>query len=314
MYINSVTHYLPEGRVPNSHFNQINGLTEEWIISRTGIKERTKAGPLENTHTMGIAAVEKAIEALPYTASEIDLIVGATYTGYDNIVTLGHALQHYLQADDAVVLSLSSACSSLLNAIEVVEGYFAMGKADTALVVASDHNTAYSDETDRIAGHLWGDGAVAFFISKERTSPQDHNIIDLFTKGAAHVGKATEGVVLRPAHDGFVMNHGKDVFIHACQYMTEATQKILADNSIPIEEMAYFIPHQANWRITRKVLENLGLPEEKGLSNIQYLGNTGCPGCGIAFSEHQEEFKQGEYIVMTVFGGGYSYGAMLIEV
>lgn len=314
MYINRISHYLPTDVVDNEYFTKLNDLSSEWIVERTGIRERRKAGEGQNTNTMAIAAVEALLEEIPYSKNEIDLIVGATYTPYDTIVTLAHAVQHYLEIPDIPVVSVSSACSSLLNAIEIVEGYFAMNKASRALVIVSDHNTAYNDEKDTMSGHLWGDGASALLISKERQTDTDLFVRKTITGGAATSGKAMEAVVLRPNERGVVMPYGRDVFQNACTYMPKVSQQVLEACGLGIADIDYLIPHQANHRISLNVINTMGIPEEKLLSNIQRLGNTGCAGCAIALSENMERFKKGDVLVVTVFGGGYSYGAMLIEV
>ncbi len=313
MHLNHISYYLPSQVVTNEHFNKLNNLSKDWIIERTGIKERRKASPHENTHTMGIAAVAEGLASLPYPIEEVQLIVGATYTPHDTIFTLGHAIQHYLNISDIPVVTISSACSSLLNAIEIVEGYFALGKAEKALVVVSEHNTAYSRDEDTVAGHLWGDGAAALWLSKEKVGDNDIAIKDVATAGAGNVGKAKEGVVLKPIDGGFEMPFGRDVFIHACEYMAKATQDILKKNDRTVKDVAYFIPHQANYRITKNVAKTLALPMERVISNVEYLGNTGCAGCAIGIAENIHKFKKGDNIVVTVFGGGYSYGAMLLQ-
>ena len=313
MYINATGYYIPEGRIPNSHFSKKHGLTEEWYLARTGIRVRSKVSPGETTQTMGIEAVKHAMAALPYPKEDIDLIIGATYTPTDTIVTLGHSIQNFLNLDEIPVVTISAACSSLINAVEIVEGYFALGKARKALVVSSEHNTAYSDDEDQKAGHLWGDGAFAICLSRERESETDFHIRKVITGGAGNVGKASIGVTLKPGNGGFNMLDGRDVFIHACQYMAKVTRDIMARSGYGLEDISYLIPHQANLRITQNVLKQLGLSDEKALSNIQYLGNTGSAGCGIAFSENLDKFQPGDKIVFTVFGGGYSYGAMLVE-
>lgn len=313
MYINSVSSYLPTAIITNQHFEKLNNLSNEWIIERTGIQERRKAHTDENTNTMGIEAVKAGLDNLPYSPDEIDLIVGATYTPHDTIFTLGHAIQRHLNISDIPVVTISSACSSLLNAIEIVEGYFALNKASKALVVVSEHNTAYNNEWDTVAGHLWGDGASALFISKDKASDSDIKIVDIKTAGAGEVGKANEGVVLKPVDKGFSMPFGRDVFINACQFMTKGTEEIIQKNNYQVKDIAYFIPHQANLRITKNVTKALKLDKSKALSNVERLGNTGCAGCAIALAENREKFKKGDIVVITVFGGGYSYGAMLIE-
>jgi 3-oxoacyl-[acyl-carrier-protein] synthase III len=314
MYINRVSHYLPSEIVGNEYFTELNNLSSEWIVERTGISERRKAAEGENTNTMAIEAVKQLLETIPYSKNEIDLIVGATYTPYDTIVSLAHAVQHFVEIPDIPVVSVSSACSSLLNAIELVEGYFAMKKASKALVIVSDHNTAYYNEHDTISGHLWGDGASALLISRERQTDSDLYIRKLITGGAATSGKATEAVVLRPNERGVIMPYGRDVFQNACTYMPKVSQQVLQACGLTISDIDYLIPHQANHRISLNVIGTLGIPEEKLLSNIQRLGNTGCAGCAIALSENFHRFEKGQRLVVTVFGGGYSYGAMLIEV
>lgn len=314
MYINRVSHYLPSEIIGNEYFTELNNLSSEWIVERTGISERRKAGEGENTNTMAIDAVKSLLETIPYSKNEIDLIVGATYTPYDTIVSPAHAVQHFLQIPDIPVVSVSSACSSLLNAIELVEGYFAMKKASRALVVVSDHNTAYYNERDTISGHLWGDGASALLISKERQTDSDLFIRKLITGGAATSGKAVEAVVLRPNERGVVMPYGRDVFQNACTYMPKVSQQVLQACGLTIADIDYLIPHQANHRISLNVIGTLGISPDKLLSNIQRLGNTGCAGCAIALSENFDRFEKGQRLVVTVFGGGYSYGAMLIEV
>lgn len=313
MYINAIAHYVPDVVVPNAYFEPVNGLTSEWIETRTGIKERRKAQASENTNTLAISALDQLLPHLPYAPDQINLIVGATYSPYDTVATLAHAVQHHLDLPPVPTVSISSACSSLLNAIEIVEGYFAMGKADHAIVVAAEHNTAYANESDKVAGHLWGDGAVALSISRDPQSPSDLSIKALTTAGAASVGKGMEGVVLRPTAGGIIMPHGRDVFIHAVQYMSRISRELLEEQGYSLDQLRFFIPHQANFRISKKVAEELDFPLEKVVSNIQYLGNTGCAGCGIGLSEKWAELESGDVVVLAVFGGGYSYGALIAE-
>ncbi|WP_338873242.1 ketoacyl-ACP synthase III [Spirosoma sp. SC4-14] len=312
MYIHAVSHYLPTEVVGNEHFTRLNGLSSDWIIERTGIQERRKAAPGENTNTMTVDVIRRLMPKADL--STVDLIVGATYTPYDTIVSLAHEAQHLLQIPDIPVVSVSTACSSLLNAIEVVEGYFALNKATRALVIVSEHNTAYNNELDTVSGHLWGDGAAALLITKERQSENDFTIKALLTGGAAHTPKATTGVMMKPLDGGVTMPFGRDVFINACQYMPKAIQQVLDKTGLTLADVDYVLPHQANLRISRNVMKTLELPEEKLISNIQRYGNTGCAGCAIALSERWDTFQKGQRIAVTVFGGGYSYGAMLIEV
>ena len=314
MYIHQVAAYLPDYVVTNEHFTRLNGLASDWIIERTGIRERRKAGLGENTNTMAIEATRRALAQAPdFAAASVDLIVGATYTPHDTIYTLAHAVQRDLGVNEIPVVSISSACSSLLNAIEIVEGYFALGKASRAVVVVSEHNTAYNNEQDTMAGHLWGDGASALLISKERISPTDLRIVEVVTGGAAVVGKADEAVTLKPVEKGIVMPYGRDVFTHACTYMARVTEQLLERQHLAVEDVTFLIPHQANLRITKNVVKQLGMDPERAVSNIEQLGNTGCAGAAIGLGDTWSQLREGNRVIITVFGGGYSYGAMLLE-
>ena len=305
---------MPGQIIPNSYFKDKNGLSEEWIEKRTGIKERRKAIMSENTNTMAIEAVNKATENLPYPISEIDLIVGATYTSFDTVINIAQSIQNHFNINKVKATTITSACSSFVNAVEIAEGYFAMNKADKALIIASEHNTAYSNEQDEQTGHLWGDGASAVFISKEKISDNDIEIIDVVTEGLGNINKASEAVYLRPLNGGIKMPLGKDVFVNANNYMVSALTDILNKNDLNIYDLNYVVPHQANFRIIEHIRKELGISEGKTIVNIDKLGNTGCASTPIAFSQNQEKFKKGDLVAITVFGGGYSSGTMLLKI
>lgn len=313
MFINATGVYVPEERVPNQHFLELNGLTSEWIEQRTGIKTRSKAKPEENISTMGLEAIRDALPKLPYDITEVDLIISASYSPYDTVATAAHIAQREFNITDAKALYLSSACSSFVNALEVVEGYFAMGKATKALILSADKNSAYYNETDPKAGHLWGDAAAAFFISKERMTEHDGEVVEVFTQGLGHLGKGPEGVQLRPRDGGIMMPEGRDVFIQACTFMPKNILFLLEKNGFSLDELTYFVGHQANMRIMSNIAKQLNLPEEKFLHNIEELGNTGSVSCALVFAQNMDLYKKGDLIGITVFGGGYSAGACLVK-
>lgn len=313
MFINATGYYVPEERVDNQHFLELNGLTSEWIEQRTGIKTRSKAKPEENITTMGLEAVRRAIPHLPYDISEVDLIISASYSPYDTVATGAHVAQREFNIANAKALYLSSACSSFVNALEVIEGYFCMGKATKALIISADMNSAYANETDPKAGHLWGDAAAAFFVSKEKITEKDPEILEIVTQGLGHIGKGPEGVQLRPYDGGIMMPEGRDVFIQACTYMPQNAVYLLKKNGYSINDLTYFIGHQANMRILSNIAKQLELPEDKFLSNIEELGNTGSVSSALVYAQNAENLKKGDMVCISVFGGGYSAGAALIK-
>jgi 3-oxoacyl-[acyl-carrier-protein] synthase III len=313
MYIDVAAHYLPETILPNEYYTSLTGLTDEWIYARSGIRRRTRTGAGENTNTMAVEAVKAALDRLPYPVSDVDLIVGATYTPYDTVGTLAHAVQSAFEIPKARAISISSACSSFLNAVEIVEGYFATNKARKAVVVVSEHNSVYSDDRDEQAGHLWGDGAAAVFISKTGYGEGSLRIIDVSTAGLGHVGKSLDGVYLRPSEGGLKMPYGRDVFVHATKFMVSVVETLMARNHVALEDITYLIPHQANMRIIKHVAQTLGLGNGKVIINMEEAGNTGSASTAIALSQNWNRFAKGDLIAITVFGGGYSSGAMLLK-
>lgn len=314
MYINSTGYYIPQARIPNDYFTPINGLTDEWIVKRTGISTRSRAGEGEGHNSMGFAAVDDALKTLPYDIKDIDLIVSASYSPYDTVATLAHELQRRHDISDMKAVYASSACSSFVNGLEIVEGYFAMGKAKKALLVCSEHNSYYANESDPKCGHLWGDAAVAFFLSVEPQAADEPQILAVHTLGLGNVGRGPEGVKLRPKEDGIMMPDGRDVFINACHHMIHALNAVTEPFGLTPSTLDYIICHQANKRIMMQVAHQLELGEEHFLSNIEVLGNTGSASAALVFAQNRGLFTHGQNIGLSVFGGGYSEGAFLIRI
>ncbi len=313
MYINAISHYLPETLIHNNYYTELKGLSDEWIFQRSGIRQRTRAADDENTHTMAIEAVAPLINCLPYDVSDVDLIVGATYTPYDTVGTLAHAVQGHFNIHSAAAVTITSACSSFINAVEIVEGYLATGKAKRALVIASEHNYMYTNESCDQSAHLWGDGAGCVFISSERCSASDIEILDVHTTGLGHIGKGVGGVYLRPSNGGLTMPHGRDIFVHACKFMAGEAKGIVEKNKYMLGDVNYLVPHQANSRIMDHVAKVLGIEQSRVISNIENTGNTGCASTLICLSQNWQRFIKDDLILVTVFGGGYSSGAMLLK-
>lgn len=314
MYINSTGFYVPETSIPNSYFTDLNGLSDEWIYQRTGIKSRVRASEKETLNYMCQQAVERAMDKLPYGVSTVDLIIFASYTPSDTVGTTGHWIQREFNIENAKVFYISSACSSGMNAIEAVSAYFSAGLASRALLICADRNSSFSDDTDSVAGHLWGDAAVAYFFSNECYDKSETKIVDIMTQGLGHIGLGPEAVKLNLPHGGIQMPFGKDVFTYACTYIAQYTEKILNDNGFEIKDLSYFIGHQANMRILKNVANRLGIPEKKSLSNIERMGNTGSASALLVFAMNNKRFETKELICMSVFGGGYSAGACLMQI
>lgn len=265
-------------------------------------------------NTMGLEAIYDALPRLPYDIREVDLLIAATYSPYDTVGTAAHVAQHHYAIPHSKAFTLSSACSSFINALEVVEGYFAMGKAHRALIIGGDKNTAYSNEDDPKSGHLWGDAAVAFFLSNERIADTDAEVLEVYTEALGTIGKGPESIQLRPRDGGIRMPEGKDVFLQACTYMPQNALRLLTHHGYTFDDLSYFIGHQANMRILKNIATSNSIPEEKILSNIAELGNTGSASSALVYAQNRERFQAGDLVCLSVFGGGYSAGATLIKV
>lgn len=315
MYINATGYYVPTRRIDNAYFLPINGLEDAWIVKRTGIHTRSRVSEGEGQNSMAFAAVNDALHKLPYDIKDVDLIVAASYTVYDTVATVAHEVQRAYGIDGARAVYLSAACSSFVNGLEVVEGYFASGKAKRALLICSEHNSYYANEKDVKCGHLWGDGAVAYFLSAEPCGEGEPEIEAIYTRGLGNVSKGPEGVKLRPKEDGISMPDGRDVFIHACRYMIHALEEAgKLVGGIEPSSLDRIICHQANMRIVANVAHMLELDSDHFLNNIGELGNTGSASAPLVFAQQRETIPAGSRVGVTVFGGGYSCGAFLIRV
>lgn len=313
MFINAIGHYIPSERITNEHFKNLNGLDADWILQRTGIATRSRCSTEETIDTMAFEAVENALPRLPYPIQDVDLIVAAHYCVYDTVGTVAHRVQRKYAIEGAKAVYASSACSSFVNGLEIVEGYFAMGKARKALLICSEQNSYYSNDSDPKAGHLWGDAAVAYFISKDRVTDNDIEVLDVYTESLGHLGKGPDGVLLRPKEGGIAMPDGRDVFMYAVKYMEHALNKNLESCGLKKDDITYFITHQANMRIVKQLARMMEEPMDKFLNNIQELGNTGSASAPLVLAQHQDDLKKGDTVSLMVFGGGYSCAAFTIR-
>lgn len=312
MYINAIGYYIPNQRIPNDYFHEINGLDSEWIYQRTGILSRSRASEKETIDYMSIKAVSQALPKLPYDGTDIDLIVFASYTLADSIATTAHVVQRKFGMEKAKAFQISSACSSAVNGMEIIQSFFKTGIATKALLVCAERNSTYSDDKDHISGHLWGDAATAYFFSSEKYSDEEVKVLDVTTQGLGHIGYGPQAVQLDLTGKGLRMPHGKDVFLRACTYLEQNTKDILSKNGYNIGDLSYFIGHQANKRIIAHVAKELKMSEDKTLNNVEELGNTGSTSALLVLAQNYDRIEKGDLICLAVFGGGYSAGTCLM--
>jgi 3-oxoacyl-[acyl-carrier-protein] synthase III len=312
LFIQASGEYVPQRVVDNEYFSKLTGRPTEWFEKLTGIRERHRAANDENANTMAISAVQDLLGKSPDALAEVDLIVGASYTPWDTIGTIAHVLQRQFAIHRAKAIYISTACSSFIDAIELVAAYFQSGRARKALIVAAEHNSLYSSDADERSGHLWGDGAGAVVIGNSPVG-QSMKVVDVDAVGLADLGHGPDGIQMAPQAGGLVMRYGKDIFMHACREMVAATRAILARNKVSLSDLRLVVPHQANQRIIKCVIEHLELAEDRVATIIERTGNTGCASVAIGYNRFWQSIGFGEHALLVTFGGGYSAGAALLR-
>jgi 3-oxoacyl-[acyl-carrier-protein] synthase-3 len=312
VFILASAEYIPTRVVDNAYFSELTGRATTWFEQLTGIRSRHRAAADENANTMAVAAVNNLVREAPAALQGVDLIVAASYTPWDTIGTAAHEIQKQFSIHNARALYISTACSSFIDAMEIVAAYFQTGRSSKALVVAVEHNSLYSRDSDDKSGHLWGDGAAALVVSKE-AGGQNIEIVDVQAVGRADIGRGPDGIRMIPQRGGLVMSYGKDIFIHACREMVAAAQQILERHRVALSEVQLLIPHQANKRIIDCVVEHMKLAPERVALTIGELGNTGCASVAITYHRNWQRLAKGQMGVIVTFGGGYSAGAALLK-
>jgi len=314
VWIASIGTYLPVETRDNAYYAAKTGLSEERLLRATGISTRRVAGSAEDAFTMALAAAKCCIANADPCLAKPDLIISASYTPSDLIGTIAHRLQRALDLGGARAIYLSTACSSMLNAIEIAEGYFATGKGKVCLATASEHNSLYNDESDPSCGHLWGDGAGAFLLSNGRpSSGHGLEVLSLITRAHATDGRGPDAIYMKPRDGGLKMPHGTEVFRHAVRKMVVISQEAIAAAGLSAADIRYLVPHQANQRITDAVADDLGFPAERVASTISKYGNTGSASVVLGLAEIVGNLHDGEHALLVTFGGGYSSAAMVVR-
>jgi 3-oxoacyl-[acyl-carrier-protein] synthase-3 len=313
---------VPERVLTNEDLSRIVDTSDEWIITRTGIKERRIAGKDELTSDMATKAALKAIEQAKISPIEIDLILVATATPDMFFPATACFVQKKIGARHAACLDVSAACAGFLFAIEIAQQFITSHTYDTVLVIGADKLSSITNWTDRNTCVLFGDGAGAAIL-RHRGSP--HGIISThigsdgqFTDILFMPGGGSRCPITRDNADlnlATIHMTGKEVYKQAVIAMLDASKKALEKAGLSIHDIACVIPHQANLRIIEGIADRLGLPLDKFLVNLDRYGNTSAAAVAMALDEANRtgRIKQGDYVLMVVFGGGLTWASTVIE-
>ena len=314
--------YVPEKILTNAELSRMVDTTDEWITTRTGIKERPIAAKDEFTSDMATKAALKAIEQANITAAEIDLILVATATPDMLFPATAFFVQKNIGATNAACLDISAACAGFLFGVEIAQQFITSHTHDTVLVIGADKLTSITNWTDRNTCVLFGDGAGAAIL---RHRGGAHGVISthigsdgqftdiLFMPGGGSRCPITAENVGRNLNT--IHMSGKEVYKQAVIAMFSAAQKALQQAGLSIEDIACVIPHQANLRIIEGIADRLGIPLERFYVNLDRYGNTSAAAVAIALDEANRtgRIKAGDFVLMVVFGGGLTWASTVIE-
>ena len=315
-------HSYPEGILTNADLAKMVETSDEWITTRTGIKQRRKAADDEYTSLFAVRAVRQAIERARLDPSDIDLLICATVSPDQILPSTGCIIQAEIGAHNAAAMDVVAACSGFLYGVSLADSMIRTGQVRYAVVVGAEVLTQYVDYTDRQTCVLFGDGAGAAVLglvegnrgilaSKIKSDGRYEE--QLYSPGGGTRRKPTAETLA--AGDHFFKMKGNELFKVAVRSMTEISRDVLEQAGQKAEDVDLFIPHQANQRITEAVADRLNVDMSKVYSNIAVHGNTSSASIPIALDECVEagRIKPGDLVLMASFGGGVTWGAVLMR-
>jgi 3-oxoacyl-[acyl-carrier-protein] synthase-3 len=320
--ITAVATYVPERILTNAELAKSLDTSDEWIITRTGIRERRIGSPGETTSTMGAEAVRRLLQKRGVSPDEIDAIIVATVTPDMLFPATACLIQDQLKLNRAWGFDLSAACSGFLYALTAGAQLVTTGAHDRVVVVGADLMSSIIDPLDRTTAVLFGDGAGAVLL--ERAQP-GFGVLDFHHRvdgGGRNDLLMPAGGSLRPASTAtvaarqhFLKQNGKVVFKFAVSQMVETVRAVLARQCLGPSDVALVVPHQANQRILDAVAERLGLPHERMASVLERYGNTTGATLPLALDGALAEgkIKRGDLVVFTAVGAGFTAGATLVR-
>jgi 3-oxoacyl-[acyl-carrier-protein] synthase-3 len=319
--ITAVGHWLPEDVLDNKYFASYLDTSDEWIMTRTGIRERRilRDGA---TSDLGVRAAKIALERRGWTPDDLELIICCTVTPDMFFPATACVIQNKLGAKNCWGFDLNAACSAFLFGLETASRFIESGAYERILVIGADKMSSILDYNDRNTCVLFGDGAGAVIL--ERTT-EDIGVLDSFLKidgaGGPHLhmkaggslNPSTAETVAKGWH--YVYQEGKQVFKSAVVEMAESAALVMERNGLIGDDIAYLVPHQANLRIIDAARNRMGLSPEKVMINIEKYGNTTAGTIPICLSEWWEagKLKKGDNLILSSFGAGYTWGAILVR-
>lgn len=313
---------VPEKVLTNQDLEKLVDTSDEWITTRTGIKERRVAAPHETTSMLSVQAARKALDMAGIKPKDLDLIICSTISPDMPLPATAAFIQRDLGAPPCCAFDLAAACSGFLFGVTVADQFITTGKVKYALVIGAELLSRYVDYQDRATCVLFGDGVAAGVLGPA-SPPSGILGEEMHTEGAYsdHLYIPAGGTV-KPtsretveAREHYIKMRGNELFKVAVRGMEEVSRRVLKKAGVSAEELDLFIPHQANQRITDAVQERLGVSPDKVYSNISRIGNTSSASIPICLDEcvRSGRVKKGDLILMSAFGAGVTWGAVLMR-
>lgn len=318
--ITAVQGYVPERVLSNHDLETMVETNDEWIFSRTGIRERRILNGKLGTSFMGVEAVKGLCEKRGIDPSEIDMLICATVTPDHVFPATANIIADKVGATNAWGFDMEAACSGFLYGLVTGSQFIETGKYKKVVIVGADKMSAIVDYTDRTTCIIFGDGAGAVLLepNEEGLGVQD-SILHSDGAGKQHLHQKAGGSVRPPSHrsidagEHYAYQEGKYVFKFAVTNMADVTQRIMEKNKLKSDDIAWLAPHQANRRIIDATAERMGVPEEKVMVNIDRYGNTTSGTIPLCLWEWESKMKKGDNIIMAAFGGGFTWGSIYLK-
>ncbi|MDX1761126.1 MAG: beta-ketoacyl-ACP synthase III [Christiangramia sp.] len=320
--ITAVGAYVPEDVLTNKMLEEMVDTNDEWITTRTGIKERRiLKDPKKGTSYLAIQAAKEILRKTDLDPKEIDLIIMATATPDMPVASTGVHVATEIGATNAFSYDLQAACSSFLYGMSTAAAYIESGRYKKVIVIGADKMSSIIDYTDRTTCIIFGDGAGAVLMepNTEGLGLQDELLRSdsigresLKIEAGGSITPPTEETVAKKLH--FVRQDGKTVFKFAVSNMAGVSEEIMRRNDLTNEDVDWLVAHQANKRIIDATAKRMGLNDEsKVLMNIQRYGNTTSATLPLLLSDYEKKFKKGDNLIFASFGGGFTWGATYLK-
>lgn len=319
--ITAVGGYVPEYVLTNDELATMVETNDEWITSRTGIKERRiLKGEGKGTSDMAVPAVEALLKKRGIKAEEIDLLICATVTGDLVFPATANLICDKIGAINAFGYDINAACSGFIYALVTGSKFVESGSHKKVVVVGGDKMSSIIDYQDRATCIIFGDGAGAVLLepTEEPVGVMD-SILKSDGAGAQFLHQKAGGSALPPSHETvdlrqhFVYQEGKHVFKFAVTNMADVSAQIMERNNLTSEDVSYLVPHQANLRIIKATSDRMGISDDKVTINIDKYGNTTSGTIPLCLWEWENKFKKGDNIIISAFGGGFTWGSIYLK-